>query len=297
MTRALYRQLTTWPANKAPTTVRRASPFTASAHVTMNELDDELRRIAARDPLVFVDWEYRQVTKSGERPLDGARAKAPGVVLQFVSKDGHPVTIACDRFHRWQDNLRAITLTLHDLRRIDRYGTAASGEQYRGWAQLPSVTTTAMNATQAAEFLAKHTNLTGEFILTSVDNARTALRRATNTLHPDNGGRSGDFALATDAGPRTRGASRRREAMTRASSRAWREKVVVACTIVARWVSATDGGAAHTVQLILKDAAFRSTALDEALRRAIPHKQHDVASYQQLQQAVDLLRGYEGMQL
>ena len=38
----------------------------------------------------------------------------------------------------WTDNLRAITLGLHDLRRLDRYGIAKRGQQYAGFREIGS---------------------------------------------------------------------------------------------------------------------------------------------------------------
>jgi hypothetical protein len=198
-----YRALLTWPAGRpqTPSNERRSAPFRASLDATYAELDDELRLARARDAVVSIDAPAGQFRKNDSRPVSLARVNSPAVVLTFTSAEGHPVTIPCDRFHDWRDNLRAIALTLHDLRRVERYGTAASGQQYRGWAQLPSVTTTALNAEQAAEFLAKHGGgYMATEILRDAVKARHALRVVRAQLHPDNGGRSGDFALATDAG-------------------------------------------------------------------------------------------------
>jgi hypothetical protein len=204
MARTEFRELTTWPTGRAPTpaSARVDGQFRAALDVTYRELDRELDRIGARDPRVSVAVPERALRKYDGRPGVHASPTSPEVVLTFTSKEGHPITIPCDHFRDWRDNLRAIVLTLHDLRRIDRYGTAATGEQYRGWAQLPSVTTTVMNTAQAAEFLAKRTadHYSAPMILGDPASARSALRVVLNHLHPDNGGRSGDFAIATDAG-------------------------------------------------------------------------------------------------
>lgn len=84
-----------------------------------------------------------------------------------------------------------------------------------------------------------------------------------------------------------------------AKSQTWRKKVVEACVTVARAISATNGGTAHTVQLMLADPAARSSAMADALRRAKPADGDTsaVKEYQTVQAAVDLLTGYEGKRI
>jgi hypothetical protein len=109
--------------------------------------------------------------------LDGQLRKnaaitAHGVVVSFESVHG-PMRYQCDRFRTghwtgsgsnakrtpgWQANVRAIALGLEALRKIDRYGIAGSGEQYRGWAQLGAgrpmgAPDEAMTVEQAARYI------------------------------------------------------------------------------------------------------------------------------------------------
>ena len=72
------------------------------------------------------------------------RADTPRVVVSFDSCHG-PLRYQCDRFtttragtKAWHANVRAIALGLEALRKVDRYGIAGSGEQYRGWTALPA---------------------------------------------------------------------------------------------------------------------------------------------------------------
>jgi hypothetical protein len=46
---------------------------------------------------------------------------------------------ACDRFWRWQHNLRAIALGLEALRLVERYGIGDAHQQYAGYRALPEV--------------------------------------------------------------------------------------------------------------------------------------------------------------
>jgi hypothetical protein len=127
-----------WPL--PDTKSRPYPPFTATYRQTEQLLDRELGMLGARGAVVM-----QVVTRNGANDLrrDGAlRAQAkiehPGVRLSFESKHG-PLTYSTDAFDgtytrpAWQQNLRAIALGLEALRKVDRYGIARSGEQYRGW--------------------------------------------------------------------------------------------------------------------------------------------------------------------
>jgi hypothetical protein len=45
---------------------------------------------------------------------------------------------AMDAYETYDENLRAIALTLQALRAVERYGVAKGGEQYTGWLKLES---------------------------------------------------------------------------------------------------------------------------------------------------------------
>lgn len=196
-----YQPLTQWPARKPVTVGRIPSPFRTTPADSMALLDLELARIRATDAVVQVDLPANRLRRD-ERPYSDRAPRTPPCVLTFtVNKNGtQSVTIACDRFTSFWANLHAIALTLHDLRRIDRYGTAASGEQYRGWTALPATITTAMTVEQAAGLLGRFATMAPALILADRYQARAALRVTLSKVHPDAGGRSEDFALATDAG-------------------------------------------------------------------------------------------------
>jgi hypothetical protein len=91
------------------------------------------------------------------------------------------------------------------LRALDRYGASASGQQYRGYAQLPSVTTPAMTKEQAAKAIlriaGKHVSdeQWGKVLANPVY-ARDVLRLALKKSHPETSGSNpADFGLATEA--------------------------------------------------------------------------------------------------
>lgn len=218
-----FRPLTHWPAGRAvtPDWQREEAKFKAagrsvgdgvggsrwvagertSVETTYNELDRELYAISAKEVVVQIDVRSSgDIRRDGSRPLSDARVKSPAIVLSFQRK-GVTVTFACDRFKRWQDNLRGITLGLEGLRRLERYGIVQSGEQYRGWQALPSSTTPALSTNAAANVLAARAAgfATPPMIVSDKEIAKSAVRHARSKAHPDAGGSSAEFNLVQEA--------------------------------------------------------------------------------------------------
>ncbi len=54
------------------------------------------------------------------------------------SVGGDVYRFPCDRFKHWDDNLRAISLTLERMRAVDRYGVTLNKQQYAGFKALPA---------------------------------------------------------------------------------------------------------------------------------------------------------------
>lgn len=115
---------------------RMRSPFSALWGTTVAELSRELRTLSAKRIVLEADFRQRDIRVDG-LPRADARTASPGVVLAFESKHG-PVQYPCGAFIDWRDNVRAISLSLEALRRVDRYGVSKRGEQYRGWLALPA---------------------------------------------------------------------------------------------------------------------------------------------------------------
>lgn len=122
-----------------PQAQRVPTRFSAKWLDTLDLLYREVDMLDGRDLVIEVD-----LTEADLR-LDGtirakARASSPAVIVSFESKHG-PLMYRCDRFYAqysgqpddWQQNVRAIALTLESLRAVDRYGATASGQQYAGW--------------------------------------------------------------------------------------------------------------------------------------------------------------------
>lgn len=165
---------------------RRPTRFTATWSDTLDLLDIEVTMLGGHDVVLEVD-----VTEADLR-LDGtirarARAASPAVIVSFTTKRHGPLMYRCDRYEPayynqpdgWQQNVRAIALTLQALRAVDRYGATRSGEQYAGWRQID-----ARPAPTPHEALAVLQRLAGQPI-TDVQRLVTVARRR---AHPDHGG-------------------------------------------------------------------------------------------------------------
>lgn len=128
-----FRPLPVWPHK--PSERRRYSQFKASYAKTIKLLSDEVAHLEGEDVTIGVGLTERDIRRDG-----GVRANArsmvhPGVEISFKSKHG-PLTYATDEFTEWEDNLRAIALSLVALRAVDRYGVSKRGQQYAGYALL-----------------------------------------------------------------------------------------------------------------------------------------------------------------
>lgn len=129
MTRYEIQPLGSWTG--AVTADRRPAQFRTRWSDTLDLLAYEIERLDADLIVMQVDVERGEIRRDGMLRA-GARVRFPGVRVSFTSRYG-PLTYATDRFDDWQDNVRAVALSLVALRAVDRYGVNSRGEQYTGW--------------------------------------------------------------------------------------------------------------------------------------------------------------------
>ncbi len=187
MLNAIFRPLEGWPGKQTASYQRRRAPFRASYAKTLDLLESELNHLSAKDILIQAFFKREQIRNDGW-PRSSARPSQPGVVLNFqVNRESY--SYPCDRFDGWEDNLRAIALSLQALRAVDRYGVTRGHEQYQGFRRLAAaLPVNPQNA--AVEFLAKHAGVSFD----SVQNdPEAAYRLAARQLHPDSGGSHDTF--------------------------------------------------------------------------------------------------------
>jgi len=137
-----FKPLSTWPEGPDPDPYRSrtSSKFKTPLVDTTSLLQREVQMLGvsywmpgrAIVELALAPEDFRRDGK----PRVHARASHPGVVLSLPKTKHGSLRYATDEFDRWHDNLRAIALSLEALRKVDRYGVARRGEQYRGWLAL-----------------------------------------------------------------------------------------------------------------------------------------------------------------
>lgn len=153
-----------------PPLAYRRSLFDTPLRRTLVLLTREMENLGAQKIIIEMDVQPRDIRLDGF-PRANARIDKPAVRISFQSKHG-PLSYATGEYDDWQDNLRAIALSLEALRSVDRYGVSKRGEQYRGWAQIPMSTSDPFNGdtSAAARFLEEH----------------GGYRAAARLYHPDN---------------------------------------------------------------------------------------------------------------
>lgn len=187
-----------------PASKRKPSRFSSSWSETEQLLSTEVEHLRGRDLVIEVDVSATDFRLNGTLRTR-ARAATPAVVIAFDSKHG-PMLHRCDTFvtayyeqgEDWQQNVRAIALTLQVLRAMDRYGAVDTGQQYQGFKALPAgraMPASHMTADEAWSIIGSYQNTPiAQFRLHhSLDELSAAYRRARAANHPDR--RDGDRAL------------------------------------------------------------------------------------------------------
>lgn len=187
-----FRSLTQWP--RPQTKSRKSGTFRANYRSTLNLLQNEIAKVGGKNVVIQAGFEPRDIRLDGLPRADARKPNHPGIVVSFDSRHG-PLMFACDTYFDWQDNLRAVALTLENLRAVERYGATKHGEQYRGYAALPPAPSESFrSAEDAAEWLSRHSDpCTREGILQRPNVRQVAYRMAAAKLHPDSGGSHEEF--------------------------------------------------------------------------------------------------------
>lgn len=159
----------------------RASPFRAAWTETVSLLLDEIRHLCPREVILEADFKEAQLRQDG-MPRASAIPASPGVILTLVGTAHGDLRYPCSTFRGWQENVRAIALSLEKLRAVDRYRVTRHGEQYAGWKALPPPP----GRTSAAR---------GHDLIRAHGGVPAALK----ATHPDHGGDPDDFAAVQAA--------------------------------------------------------------------------------------------------
>lgn len=194
-----FRPLEGWPRDFTPRSARKRSPFVKNGiDVYVCGLSRELALLGARTAVVQTAHRERDISRTTGRPFHDVDPSHPGVIVAADTKIG-ALKWVCDDCTTWQDNVRAISLTLERLRLCDKYGVTRRGEQYTGWKMLPGPITASshqpppMTIDAAAHFLAKIGNTSAASMMHDKTLYLRAYRYAAKELHPDAGGNDGQW--------------------------------------------------------------------------------------------------------
>lgn len=211
-------QITIKPIQKwigAETKNPRNSLFKKTYSDTKKILEFELEKLGAIASSVQLEMFIKpeDLLRDGQLLRAHAKPYKPGVVLSFsiitrrlrnpqtneIKNETKTLSYPCDTYNDWQDNIRAIALSLEKLRSVARYGVFKYEDMVSRLA-LPSAEGKLSDRDAALAFISRHS----EIILQSMDGeakCRNAYLEAAKKLHPDkNGGeRSDDFLKLADA--------------------------------------------------------------------------------------------------
>lgn len=127
-----FRPLPTWPHKPS---VRRYAHFKTGYPRTVDLLQREVEYLGGTDITMGVGLSESDIRQDGQ-PRANARAMYhPGVEISFNTKAYGRQSYATDEFTDWQDNVRAVALSLEALRAVERWGVS-KGRQYTGFALL-----------------------------------------------------------------------------------------------------------------------------------------------------------------
>lgn len=191
------------------------SQFRNTYSDTKKILEFELGKLNA----VASSVQLEMFIKPEELLLNGTALRAhvkpykPGVVLSFsiitrrlknnqtgeITNETKTLSYPCDTFNDWQDNVRAIALSLEKLRSVARYGVFKYEDMISRLA-LPSAEGKLSGADTALLFLVRHSNFTMSELGTWA-NKKQAYIDALHKLHPDKtgGATTEDFHRLQDA--------------------------------------------------------------------------------------------------
>ncbi|MCD9096146.1 J domain-containing protein [Luteimonas fraxinea] len=166
----------TWPPGwpRTPRHLRAPSPFKPqTTDRAFRELVDELGRLGARKIIISSNLKLRQ---DGMPYSQQPRHDDEGIAVYFVRKSVEMV-LACDKYVRREENLRAITKTIDAIRGLERWGSSDMMERaFTGFTALPSPVA-----------------LSWRDVLDPAD-PLGSYRRLRSQAHPDRGGSDAEFA-------------------------------------------------------------------------------------------------------
>lgn len=174
-----------WPAGfeRTGSTERdRCRKFDVTLAKALDDLEAELERLDVDDSRLSTAAQQR---KRDNRPYANTNPDDPSAVIRW-SKDGNQYAVACDRYTKLRDNVRAIGLYIREKRKMENR-PVTTGESEFANARLPSGDGDVIEAEPPAhEILDVATDA-------PVDVIKAAARAKVKETHPDQGGSTEAF--------------------------------------------------------------------------------------------------------
>jgi len=181
---AIFRPVEAWPGEKTPGYKRQKARFGAKYSTTLDDLERELGCLKAKDVIVQCYFELKEIRNDGW-PRSSASPSEPGVILTF-SQGRDAISMPCDTFLHWHQNLLAIALTLNKLRMVNEYGVTKHNEQYQGFKRIAAPKSPdQMTVDEAAEFLELQSCISAAGMIKDPALANDAYKKSALRWHPD----------------------------------------------------------------------------------------------------------------
>lgn len=189
----LFRPLRAWPYRPTPAFQREKWPSKVTLSKAMDSLKQQLRLLGCdRTAYIECDVEERHIRQDGQL-YASARAASPGVIVSAKHRRLGHLRWANDHYASMEENVRAVALTIQNLRAIDRYGCVRDNEQFTGFKALPEKTSQTLSRDAAIGILARHAGVHVSADATA-DQLLHVYRAARSRTHPDrNGGQQAEF--------------------------------------------------------------------------------------------------------
>lgn len=179
-----------WPDGWLRCKRRRQAAYRVALKKARDDLVRELRLLGAKSIVISTNAPPR----ADGTPAAGAPQSPrgdPGVAVYFYRGDEQQV-VACDRWNRLTDNLRACGLTIAALRMIERTGASELLDRaFTGFKALPA--DAGLPSAPWRDVLGLH------HAADSLSDARKAYRDLSRKYHPDHGGDAGAMATINRA--------------------------------------------------------------------------------------------------
>jgi hypothetical protein len=160
---------------RTPTHKRNRAQFQVTFAKARDELLAELQRLGATGIIISTNIELRQdgLPYANRREPDDS-----GVAVYFDLKK-KPHVLACDKWDKTKDNVRAIGLHVAAMRGMERWGVGSVEQAFMGYQCLPEY-----DPNREKEWW----EILGVSEFASVDEIRQAFIDEAKSAHPDKGG-------------------------------------------------------------------------------------------------------------